>query len=74
MYGENIGGISKNIQGILRKHVRRLRKSRQNMNSLFTLIRKTAENFPKKHVLTHIRKLPNVLKAIIEKNGARTKY
>jgi hypothetical protein len=24
--------------------------------------------------VTHIRKLPSVLKAIIEKNGARTKY
>ena len=57
-----------------RKKFNALPKSRQNMNSLFNQIGKTAKNFPKETILTHIRKLPNVLKSIIEKNGGRTKY
>ena len=57
-----------------RKKFNALPKSRQNMNSLFNQIGKTAKNFPKETILTHIRKLPNVLNSIIEKNGGRTKY
>jgi hypothetical protein len=59
---------------VLRKKFNALPESRQNMNSLYNQIRKTAKNFPKETIVTHIRKLPSVLKAIIEKNGARTKY
>ena len=59
---------------VLRKKFNALPKSRQNMNSLFNQVRKTAKNFPKETILPHIRKLPSVLKAIIGKNGGRTKY
>ena len=67
------GEIEKAIQ-VLRKKFNALPKSRQNMNSLFNQIRQIAKNFPKETILPHIRKLPSVLKAIIEKNGGRTKY
>jgi hypothetical protein len=44
------------------------------MSSLYNAIFKTAKDFPKTAVITHIAKLPKVLKAIVDKEGTRTKY
>ena len=53
---------------------RKVDKYRRNMNSLHRTIFKVAKTFPKRAAVDPIANLPNVMQAIIEKKGARTKY
>ena len=47
---------------------------RRRMNTLYNLIHRAAARYTKEQALAHINKLPDVLEAIIAKNGARTKF
>ncbi len=66
--------INSDYKDLLYKAFLKQKPSRRTMHSLYNLISKTAETFPRSLVLAHIGNLPNVLQAIIDKNGKRTKY
>ena len=66
--------VNNKFKEITRKNFNKLQKSRQNMNSLFSQIHKTAEQFPVDFVRDRIACLPKIMSAIIAKDGGRTKY
>ncbi len=67
-------GFNYDFKELVRKNFNALDKNRKNMNSFYNTIKKTAAKCPKSLAIAHIKKLPHMMAAIIEKNGKRTKY
>ena len=49
-----------------------MRSNRQNMNSLYNMMKKTGSEMDPDVIAPHIKKLPNVMKLIREKKGGPT--
>ena len=60
------------VRGKIYSQYRSLPRQRQNMNSLHNLILKVQKQVTPRMVAPHIKKLPAVMKLIIEKKGGPT--